>query len=138
MVLDGQQRITAIYYAVKAPEKPLPNTEIPYEFFLNLNALLDPFRDSSEIIDSENSTKAENKHLHDTQRQYEKKIFPLTQFQDRNYFQWLFGFYEYLKKNEGYDDENAQKYHKKLAEIFSNVWASYEIPSVKLPESLLL
>ena len=25
-VLDGQQRITAIYYAVKAPEKKLPKT----------------------------------------------------------------------------------------------------------------
>ena len=138
LVLDGQQRITAIYYAVKAPKISLPNTDLPYKFFLNLNALLDPLRDSSEIIDSENSTKAENKHLHDTQRQYEKKIFPLTQFQDRNYSQWLFGFYNYLKKNEGYDDKNAQKYYKKLEEIFSSVWTSYEIPSVKLPESLLL
>jgi hypothetical protein len=138
LVLDGQQRITAIYYAVKSPKISLPNTDLPYEFFLNLNALLDPLRDSSEIIDSENSTKVENKHLNDTQKQYEKKIFPLTQLQDRNYSQWLFGFYNYLKTHEGYDDENAQKYYKKLEEIFSNVWTSYEIPAVKLPESLLL
>jgi len=138
LILDGQQRITAIYYAVKAPDLPLPNTEMPYEFFLNINALLDPLRDSSEIIESENTKKAENKNLHNPQTQYEKKIFPLTLFQNRNYSDWLFGFYDYLKTNEGYDDEDAKRYHKKLQEIFGNVWTSYEIPVVKLPESLLL
>ncbi|KFM18353.1 EVE domain protein [Marine Group I thaumarchaeote SCGC AAA799-P11] len=138
LILDGQQRITAIYYAVKAPQVPLPNTERPYEFFLNINALLDTSRDSSEIIDSESSRKIETKNLHNTKVQYKKKIFPLTLFQNRNYSDWLFGFYEHLKTNEGYDDEESKQYYKKLQEIFGNVWSSYEIPVVKLPESLLL
>jgi len=138
LILDGQQRITAVYYAVKAPQKNLPNTERPYEFFLNINALLDPSRDSSEIIDSESSKKVDTKNLHDKKIQYKKKIFPLTEFQNRNYSDWLFGFYDYLKTDEGYDDDDAKKYHKKLQEIFGNVWTSYEIPIVKLPESLLL
>ena len=138
LILDGQQRITAIYYAVKAPQESLPNTENPYEFFLNINALLDPSRDSSEIIDSESSRKVETKNLHDITVQYKKKIFPLTKFQNRDYSDWLFGFYDHLKTNEGYDDEEAKQYHKKLQEIFGNVWTSYEIPVVKLPESLLL
>lgn len=138
LILDGQQRITAIYYAVKAPQENLPNMENPYEFFLNINALLDPSRDSSEIIDSESSKKVEAKNLNDPKEQYKKKMFPLTQFQNRNYSDWLFGFYDYLKTDEDYDDEDAKKYHKKLQEIFGNVWTSYEIPIVKLPESLLL
>ena len=138
LILDGQQRITAIYYAVKDPQKNLPNTEQPYEFFLNINALLDPSRDSSEIINSESSRKVDTKNLHDTKVQYKKKIFPLTLFQNRNYSDWLFGFYDYLKTTEGYDDDEAKKYHKKLQEILGNVWTSYEIPIVKLPESLLL
>ena len=138
LILDGQQRITAIYYAVKAPQKNLPNTEKPYEFFLNINALLDPSRDSSEIIDSRSSQKIKKKKLHDTQIQYNKKIFPLTLFQDKNYTDWLFDFYDYLKTNEGYSDEDAKKYYKKLLEVFGNVWTSYEIPIVKLPESLIL
>ena len=138
LVLDGQQRITAIYYAIKSPQIPLPSTEVPYEFYLNINALLDIHRDSSEIIDSYNTKKAENKNLHDPQIQYKKKIFPLTLFQNRNYSDWLFGFYEYLKQNEAYSDEDAKKYYKKLQEIFGNVWSSYEIPVVKLPQSLLL
>lgn len=138
LILDGQQRITAIYYAVKAPQLPLPSTENPYEFFLNINALLDTSRDSSEIINSESSKKVDTKNLHDVTVQYKRKIFPLTQFQNRNYSDWLFGFYDYLKSEEGYDDEDAKKYHKKLQEVLGNVWTSYEIPIVKLPESLLL
>lgn len=138
LILDGQQRITAIYYAVKAPQESLPNTERPYEFFLNINALLDTARDSSEIIDSQSSSKIKKKNLQDTKIQYKKKIFPLTKFQNRNYSDWLFGFYEHLKTNEEYDEEEAKQYYMKLNEIFGNVWTSYEIPVVKLPESLIL
>ena len=138
LILDGQQRITAIYYAVKAPRENLPNIERSYEFFLNINALLDDSRDSSEIVYSESSRKVETKNLHDIQIQYKKKIFPLTKFQNRDYSDWLFEFYDYLKTNEGYDNEDAKKYYKKLQDLFENVWTHYEIPIVKLPESLLL
>lgn len=136
LVLDGQQRITAIYYAVKAPSIGLPNTDKPYVFFLNINALLDPLRDSSEIIDSFTATKAKRRGFLDIETQYAKKIFPLTELQ--NYSDWLFGFYNHLRNNEGFDDDEAQKYYKKLDEIFKHVWSTYEIPVVKLPESLNL
>jgi len=138
LILDGQQRITAIYYAIKAPDIGLPNTDKPYVFFLNINALLDPRIDSSEIIDSFSSIKAKRRGYFDRQIQYAKKIFPLTELKTRNYSDWLFSFFEYLKKSEGFDDEGARKYYKKLETIFSYVWSSYEIPVVKLPESLSL
>ena len=138
LILDGQQRITAIYYAVKAPNISLPNTDNPYEFFLNINALLDHERDSSEIINSESRAKAEHKKLHDRRVQYEKKIFPLTLFNKDDYSEWVFGFYDYLKNSEGYDEEDAKKYRQLLSKIFREVWSSYEIPVVKLPESLEL
>lgn len=137
LILDGQQRITAIYYVIKSPNKPLPNTDVPYEFFLNINALLDQSRDSSEIIDSYKIKEVETKNLRNFETQYKKKIFPLKQLHN-NFAQWLFGFYNYLKNNEGYDDEDAQKYHIKLDEILTNVWSRYHIPVVKLPETLHL
>lgn len=138
LVLDGQQRITAIYYAIKAPPIGLPNTDKPYVFFLNINALLDPRRDSSETIDSFTTTKAKRRGFLDRETQFAKKIFPLTELQNKNYSDWLFGFYDYLQKNEGFEDVDAKKYHKKLHSIFSYVWSSYEIPVVRLPESLNL
>ncbi|MEX0657470.1 MAG: DUF262 domain-containing protein [Nitrosopumilaceae archaeon] len=138
LVLDGQQRITAIYYAIKAPPIALPNTDKPYVFFLNINALLDPLRNSSEIIEAFSTTKAKRRGFLDRETQFARKIFPLTELQNKNYSDWLFGFYDYLQKNEGFDDVDAKKYHKKLESIFSYVWSSYEIPVVKLPESLNL
>jgi hypothetical protein len=41
LVLDGQQRLTSLHYAFKAPPIPLKWTKYPYRFFLNLEKLLD-------------------------------------------------------------------------------------------------
>ena len=138
LILDGQQRITAIYYAVKAPSIGLPNTDKPYLFYLHLNALLDARRDPSEIIESLSVRRATRRDWLNRETQYAQKIFPLTELQNKNYTDWLFEFYEYLKNKEGYDDAEAKKYYKKLESIFSNVWSSYEIPVVNLPASLML
>ena len=41
LVLDGQQRLTSLHYAFKAPSIALKWTKHPYRFFLNLGKLLD-------------------------------------------------------------------------------------------------
>ena len=138
LILDGQQRITAIYYAVRAPDLPLPNTEMPYRFFLDVNALLDPTRDPSDIIISKGEKQAGDSSLDDAKVQYQKKLFPLTLFQGRDYSRWLFSFYQHLKSEEGYHDDEAQRYYMHLSKIFDEVWTRYQIPVVMLPESLLL
>lgn len=40
MVLDGQQRLTSVHYALFGPNLPLKNTSYPYRFFLDLNEAL--------------------------------------------------------------------------------------------------
>jgi len=39
IVLDGQQRLTSLFYALYSPNIPLKNTTNPYSFFLNLQEL---------------------------------------------------------------------------------------------------
>ncbi|MBO8161888.1 MAG: DUF4268 domain-containing protein [Thermosipho sp. (in: Bacteria)] len=41
LILDGQQRLTAMFYAVYSPKIPLRYTETPYEFFINLDKLVE-------------------------------------------------------------------------------------------------
>ena len=41
MVLDGQQRITSIYYALYGPDISLKSTSYPYRFFLDTKAAVD-------------------------------------------------------------------------------------------------
>ena len=138
LVLDGQQRITAIYYVVRSPDTSLPNIDSSYGFFLNINAILDPNRDSSEIINSYTPSQIQKMLLCDKNTQYKKKLFPLTLMYNKTYTNWLLGFYNYLKNDEDYSDTEAENYHEKLNEILDNVWTSYEIPTIKLPADLTL
>ncbi len=39
IVLDGQQRITSLFYALYSPDIPLKNTTNPYAFFIDLRKL---------------------------------------------------------------------------------------------------
>ena len=135
-ILDGQQRITAIYYAVKAPKIGLPNTTKPYVFFLNINSLLDPRSHSSEIIDSFPLEYVVKKNFLDKKVQFMKKIFPLSELKNNGGSNWLFEFQDYLQDDEKYSKEDARNYYEKLNMILSYVWSKYEIPVVKLSDTL--
>ena len=39
IVLDGQQRLTSLFYALYSPDIPLKNTTNPYTFFIDLQKL---------------------------------------------------------------------------------------------------
>ena len=135
-VLDGQQRITAIYYAVKAPKIGLPNTIKPYVFFVDINALLDPTSHSSEIVDSFPLEIAEKNGLLDEKTQFAKKKFPLSELKNNGGSNWLFGFQDYLQEQEEYEKNEARNYYEKLNIIFGHVWSKYEVPIVKLSDTV--
>ena len=138
MILDGQQRTNAIYYALKAPELSLPNTDHPYVFFLNINAFLDQDRPTTDIVSSFRAKKAKKLGLFEQEIQFRKKLFPLTELNDKKYTKWLFEFNDYLIEKEGYEKILARKYYETLDTAFNYVWSHFEIPIVRLPESLSL
>jgi hypothetical protein len=57
-VLDGQQRISAVYYAFKHPNLPLPpsSKKRPYRFFLKLDKLLSGDFDEAVLAEPEGSS----------------------------------------------------------------------------------
>ena len=55
-VLDGQQRISAVYYAFQHPNLPLPSSKRPYRFFLNLDKLLSRDFDEAVLAEPEGSS----------------------------------------------------------------------------------
>jgi hypothetical protein len=57
-VLDGQQRISAVYYAFQHPNLPLPpsSKKGPYRFFLNLDKLLNSDFDEAVLAEPEGSS----------------------------------------------------------------------------------
>jgi len=137
IVLDGQQRITSLFYAVAAPEIPLPDNR-SILFFVDLKVLLDPNASSSDIVFSERTDRAQKWGYLEPEKQFAKKIFPLTQFKDRNYTLWINDFKTYLKEVEGLSNEESDNYYRQILSILDHVWFKYTIPVVQLPKSLSL
>src|SRR5687767_12561923 len=76
IVLDGQQRLTAIYYAFVAPNKPLPNRTYRYFYFIQVDKFMAEVHDEAFGYDS--YTRRWSKVLADPQSQYASHVFPLS------------------------------------------------------------
>lgn len=51
-ILDGQQRLSALYYAIYNPNKKFPNRKSYYDFMINMNkALNNEWEDSVDYTD---------------------------------------------------------------------------------------
>ncbi len=93
LVLDGQQRITALHYAFAAPNHPLRDTNHPHRFFLRLYRLED-IEDGDDLIVSGRANENWVKQLEDPEIQYEWENLPFTEilrWEDwkQSYTQWL-------------------------------------------------
>lgn len=89
MVLDGQQRLTSLFYALYCPDVPLADTTRSYQFYIYLPSVMD-----GDIADSIRSFSPKNK------KQYEEYLMlceegdaiPLSSFLDISAFnRWLYG-----------------------------------------------
>ena len=136
IVLDGQQRITSLFYAVAAPDAPLPGNR-SIRFFLDLGALLDPAADSEDIVFSESTEHARRSGHLEKKTQFKRKIFPLAEF-NSDHTSWVNEFKTYLKETGELDDDKSVNYYRAISDILNHVWFTYKIPVVQLPQSLSL
>jgi len=103
IVLDGQQRLTSLFYALYSPDIPLKNTTNPYAFFIDLQELC---KDNIEsAVFSWSKQWREYKALLDGNGKYilselkKEKILPLTFLAD--------------------DDEFGDLWHESFKNLFS-------------------
>ena len=75
IVLDGQQRLTALYYAFVAPDAPAPNRANRYLYFIDVERFMAGAYDEAFEY---NWTKSGLNLLNDPTAQYEKHMFPLS------------------------------------------------------------
>jgi hypothetical protein len=112
IVLDGQQRLTAIYYAFHGPNLNFPNRTRPVVFFARLDKLRDENYD--ECVDYDFVSKKWLRKKSTPEYQYENHIFPFTLLGKgtREVIRWLDGYGYYWKdKSKEYaaagDESNA-------------------------------
>lgn len=76
IVLDGQQRLTAMYYVFMAPDLPLPNRSSRAFYFIRVDQFMAEAYDEAFYYDW--LSNRWQKTLADPQNQYEEHIFPLS------------------------------------------------------------
>jgi len=138
LILDGQQRLTSLFYALYSPDIPLKNTANPYIFFLNLEELSNDniedsvfswsreWRDYKALLNQEENF--------DINKLKERKLIPLSYLLDESQFWdfWHGGF------KENFDEKNGKKIIKYIKNILGYQINMLSIPLTEKPEDIAI
>lgn len=147
IVLDGQQRLTAMYYAFFAPDLPLPNRTSRFVYFIHVDKFMAEMHD--EAFGYDRLTNRWAKLLKNETQQYANHIFPLSVVGSGGWDlpNWVQGYKKYWEeqesatKAEGKDEQariaanhavNAQAFGEHLKSITEQ----YQVSYVELDRSL--
>ena len=99
IVLDGQQRLTAMYYTFLAPEVPVPNRANRYLYFIRVDRFMDGAYDEAFDYDWK---RRGLKILADPTAQFENHLFPLSVVGDGGWalYKWVQGYEEHWRMKE--------------------------------------
>ncbi len=124
VILDGQQRITSLHYAIKTPHFSLRGSSAPVYFYVNLVTLLQR-EDSEEVVEvhAEKLTR---------QQSYAKLLFPVYELE--NYSDWSNGLEDFLEATA--PNKKIRDLGRIIRDKLRHVWEGFEIPYVQLPESM--
>jgi len=116
IVLDGQQRLTALYYTFVAPDVPLPNRASRAVYFIHVDKFMNEHYD--EAFQYDWLSKRFKNILDNPDIQYEKHFFPLSIVGKGGWdlANWAQGYEAYWKKTE---NEAVNSNDKKRAKIAS-------------------
>ena len=146
IVLDGQQRLTAMYYTFIAPQIPLPRRKNRYLYFMRVDRFMD---DSDADAFFYDWTKFGPKLLTDKAAQYEQHIFPLAVIGEEGWAlsNWFQNYETYWTKRKDDltatgDDEGSEAAarHVENARAFGrhvrDVTEQYQIAYIELDRNL--
>lgn len=125
IILDGQQRITALYYSTKAPSFHLRGSNAPLYFYINFSSFL------SNIYSSE-TIEAHARRL-TREESYEKLLFPFYELEKID--DWVDGFEDFLW-NKLEDKKRIKDIRRLIERKLKHIWNGFEIPYISLPQSM--
>jgi hypothetical protein len=133
LVLDGQQRLSSILYALTAPEGGLKNSKQRRWFFVDLDALLRDIDDDAIVFDR---TERERRRdgLDSTAGQWRNHTLPCTALlASKSFLTWRDGLDDWLR-------EHSKDDHNQFREEWRDGWTAavtgfqeFQVPVVELP-----
>ncbi|RWN27577.1 DUF262 domain-containing protein [Mesorhizobium sp.] len=110
IVLDGQQRLTAIYYAFLSPDKPLQNRSSRFFYFVHVDKFMADEHD--EAFGYDRVTRRWSRVLADKSVQFDTHLFPLSVIGATGWElpNWIQGYEAYwtAKKSEAENAGNGE------------------------------
>ena len=147
IVLDGQQRLTAIYYAFLAPDVPLPNRSNRFFYFVHVDKFMKEEYD--EAFGYEWLTRRWAKVLANKEAQFAAHLFPFSVIGATGWElpNWVQGYETFWKikatEAEAAGDEKAAKLAqnhcanaKSFGELLQGITGQYQISYIELDKDL--
>jgi hypothetical protein len=121
--------MTALYYAVKAPDFPLGKDTARSYFYINFKKFL-------EEENPENIIEVKDVMLDKTES-YEGLLFPFCEIE--NYDEWINGLEDYLLNEDlQIPSEKVRALRRIVEKRLKHIWREFEIPYVVLPKTMEL
>lgn len=145
IVLDGQQRLTAMYYAFLAPDVPAPNRSNRFVFFIQVERLAEEAYD--EAFRYEWSKRGLGL-LDDQNAQWEQHMFPLAVigrggWELGNWVQGYAAFWSERAERPGTETEIAQarrhaEYAREFGDLLKGITDQYQVSYIELDRELAI
>lgn len=131
LVLDGQQRLSSLMYALTAPDLSLKDSTQRRWYFVDLRKWLEDPEDDDVVFDR---SKRELRGLDDVVTQFEQQVIPCTAFANAKvFYQWRDGFEDWLRETDpGRLDEYRSSWRDAWTTLATN-FTGFQVPLVELP-----
>jgi hypothetical protein len=131
LILDGQQRLSSLIYALTAPDLSLKDSSQRRWFFLNLDVLLDD-PDSDNIVFDR--ARRELGGLDARATQFEQRMLPCTELLSaQKFYKWRDEFEDWQKENSpGAIDDYRSKWRDGWTSAVS-AFQTFEVVLIELP-----
>lgn len=146
IVLDGQQRLTAMYYAFLTPNVPLPNRSNRYFFFIRIDRFM---AEEYDLAFEYDWSKRWSQLISDRAAQYAEHIFPLAVVGQGGFtlYAWISGYEKFWRdaataaKEQGHqEDYQAAAAHAANAPLFGEhirgITEEYQVSYIELAVQL--
>jgi len=133
IVLDGQQRLSALYYAFFAPDVKFPKRKSKFYYYFKIDKLLLENYDEAFFYDI--SSKKTDEVFNQKEKQFELKIFPLKLLSSGSFDipKWIEEYKEYWLKQ---GSQTAELEKDKLMTIIEDLLNNYEISYIELDKKI--
>lgn len=129
IILDGQQRCTAFYYAVKSPDFSLKGTSKHSYYYIDFKSFIQNQNTEGVVI-------VQDREISDTES-FESLLFPLNKLAE--FHVWTNALEDYLYSLDSDVSREKIRDLKRLVEgRLRHMWEGFQIPYVVLPSSMEL